>query len=423
VTSAKHLTVLLAGQVVGRVSLASGTLRFTYDDAWRTSPGAYPLSLSMPLTAATHPHGPVSAYLWGLLPDNQGVLDRWARRFQVSARSPFALLGHVGEECAGAVQFVLPDRVESLLAEAPRRTRWLDESELARRLRELRADPAASRRPTDTGQFSLAGAQPKTALLFEGGRWGVPSGRVPTTHILKPPGQDLAGHAENEHFCLTLARALGLPTATSEVRRFEDEIAIVIERYDRLRAPGKRILRVHQEDLCQSLAVPPTSKYQSEGGPSPGQVAGLLRACSTEPARDVETFLDALAFNWLIAGTDGHAKNYSLLLAPGPQVRLAPLYDLASALPYSRHHPKLAMKLGGSYLLRDITGSEWRKAAVELQMPVAATLERVAAQATRLATAAPQVRDQLHAEGLGAPIVTRLAEALIERARRCVALL
>ena len=220
-SAARHLTVLLAGQVVGSVSLAAGTLRFTYDDTWRSSPGAYPLSLSMPLTAATHPHGPVSAYLWGLLPDNQGVIDRWARRFQVSARSPFALLSHVGEECAGAVQFVLPDHLDALLSEAPRRTQWLDEAEIARRLRDLRKDPAASRSPTDTGQFSLAGAQPKTALLFEGGRWGVPSGRVPTTHILKPPGQDLAGHAENEHFCLSLARALGLPTATSEVRRFE----------------------------------------------------------------------------------------------------------------------------------------------------------------------------------------------------------
>ena len=28
----------------------------------------------------------MDAYLWGLLPDNDRILDRWGRRFQVSAR-------------------------------------------------------------------------------------------------------------------------------------------------------------------------------------------------------------------------------------------------------------------------------------------------------------------------------------------------
>ena len=108
--------------------------------------------------------------------------------------------------------------------------------------------------PHDTGQFSLAGAQPKTALLFDGQRWGVPGGRTPTTHILKPPIRGLDGHAENEHLCLALARALGLPAAHSEVRRFGDETAIVVERYERTRRPGS-IRRLHQEDMCHTNAV------------------------------------------------------------------------------------------------------------------------------------------------------------------------
>ena len=59
---------------------------------------------------------PIEAFLWGLLPDNAAVSDRWARKFQCSARNPFALISHVGEDCAGAVQFVRLERVEVCIA-------------------------------------------------------------------------------------------------------------------------------------------------------------------------------------------------------------------------------------------------------------------------------------------------------------------
>jgi serine/threonine-protein kinase HipA len=220
----------------------------------------------------------------------------------------------------------------------------------------LRADHSAWRIPRDTGQFSLAGAKPKTALLFENGRWGVPSGRVPTTHIFKPPTGELDGHVENEHFCLELARALGLPVADSRIMRFQDEIAIVVERYDRVRTEtGLR--RVHQEDMCQAFAIPPTRKYQNEGGPGIRDIVELLTAKSTSRGEDVATFLDSVAYNWLIVGTDAHAKNYALLIGAEGRIRLAPLYDMASVLPYPAigiEKAKLSMKLGGEYRLRNI---------------------------------------------------------------------
>src|SRR6185295_3454712 len=133
--------------------------------------------------------------------DNAHILDRWGRRFRVSPRNAFALLAHVGEECAGAVQFVRPERVKALRGRARKSVQWLDTADVAERLHALRVDQSAWRQPGDTGQFSLAGAQPKTALLLEKGRWGVPSGRTPTTHILKPPTGGFHGHAENERFC------------------------------------------------------------------------------------------------------------------------------------------------------------------------------------------------------------------------------
>lgn len=419
-----ELVTLLGDRVVGRLRRdRHGRLTFAYADEWRSSPGAYPLSLSMPLAMAEHGHAAVEAYLWGLLPDNELILQRWAQRFQVSAKNAFALMAHVGEDCAGAVRFATPERVREIAAEGTGDVDWLDERAVADRLRALREDASAWRRATDTGQFSLAGAQPKTALFFDGKRWGVPSGRRPTTHILKPGAPGLDGHAENEHFCLSLARELGMPVAHSRVERFEKEIAIVVERYDRLRV-AKGLVRVHQEDICQALAVHPARKYQSEGGPGAREVVALLREYSREPSEDVSTFVDALAFSWLAAGTDAHAKNYSILIGAEGRVRLAPLYDLASALPYvgkQFQKLKLAMNIGGRYRLREIGAYRWEKLAAELKLEeqeLRARVQRMAAALPDLATA---LLRRSRKEGLSHKLLASLVDALGERSAGCAA--
>ena len=214
----KELIAILDGQVTGRaVRDSRGRTSFTYDENWREAENAYPLSLSMPLALSRHGHDKIDPFLWGLLPDNELVLGRWARKFQVSARNAFSLIAAVGEDCAGAVQFVRPERLDAVLGRRRREIQWLDEGEIAKRLRTLREDQSAWRMPSDTGQFSLAGAQPKTALILQRGRWGIPSGRVPTTHILKPPSAAFGGHAENGAFLTRIGARFG-----SSRRRFED---------------------------------------------------------------------------------------------------------------------------------------------------------------------------------------------------------
>jgi serine/threonine-protein kinase HipA len=204
----KELFVLMDNRKMGRVLQGEhGKLTFSYDEHWRVSDSGYPLSLSMPLALSEHPHEKIDAFLWGLLPDNEGTLSRLGRDHHVSPRNAFGLIAAVGEDCAGAVQFIRPDRLEALNVAAPLGIHWLEEKEIAERLRALRGNYNAGRLPRDEGQFSLAGAQPKTAFLFENGRWGVPSGRVPTTRILKPPTGEFDGHPENEHYCFQLARA------------------------------------------------------------------------------------------------------------------------------------------------------------------------------------------------------------------------
>jgi len=419
-----ELIAIISGREIGRVRRdARGRLSFTYDEGWREDDFAYPLSLSMPLGAAEHRHRAVDTFLWGLLPDNDAILQKWAQKFQVSARNAFGLISNVGEDCAGAVQFVLPDRVAEFAVAAPQHVEWLDENAIAERLKVLRADLAAWRAPRDTGQFSLAGAQAKTALLFQEGRWGVPSGRTPTTHILKPPTAAFDGHVENEHFCLSLSRALGLPTALSSVKWFKDEIAICVERYDRVTTSDGRLVRVHQEDTCQSLSIHPAAKYEKDGGPGAIQIVDLLRAQSSEREQDISTFVSAMIFNWLVVGTDAHAKNYSVLIGADNQVRLAPLYDLASALPYDDldiNKIKLAMRVGGEYRVRDIGARNWWRLANALRLDRDAVNATVRCLVERIPDEAAAIRAVMNADGLNHRTVDNLVDRLVPRVVACL---
>ena len=348
----------------------SGRLSFTYDEEWRRNPAGFPLSLSMPLRA--NPFGPAAVEPWlaGLLPEDEAVLRAWGLRFQVSRRNVFDLLAEVGEDCGGAVQFVQPDRVDEVITSAPPRVAWLTGDEIGRRLAEIRSDPSLSRRPEDPGRFSLPGFQPKTALLFDDGRWGLPAGATPTTHILKPENPRFPGLVENEHLCLRLARAVGLPAATSRTQRFGDQLALVATRYDRRKIGGEWV-RLHQEDFCQALGLPPERKYENEGGPHVGAMLDILRAESALPDEDVLTLARALMLHWLLGATDAHGKNFSLLIGRRGQVRLAPLYDVSSFFPYAEdpRRLKLSNRIGGKYRLYDIGRREWERFRSENDLP------------------------------------------------------
>ena len=419
------LVVVADRRIMGEIQRdRRGRLTFVYDDRWRSMDAAYPLSLSMPLVVGEHEHAKIEPWLWGLLPDNEAILARWGQWFHVSPRNAFALIGAVGEDCAGAVQLVRPDRVDEMLRDDGQHVDWLTEADIAERLRTLRRDQAAWRVAHDTGQFSLAGAQPKTAFLFDGQRWGVPYGLTPTTHILKPPIDAFDGHAENEHLCLALARALGLPAARSEVLSFEDEVAIVVERYDRARA-ADTLRRLHQEDMCQVLGFPPTKKYQNEGGPGCAEMNEAIRAHSGEPEEDAWTFARAIMLNWLIGGTDAHAKNFSMLIGAGGRARLAPLYDVASTLPYDFDLKKLKMatKIGGKYLLEDVYSRHWAKFASEVRLPSAEVLDMGKTMADTLPAALAETVGEARTNGLDHPIIAQLIDVLSARSKQCARIL
>lgn len=412
------LTVVVNGALVGEVRQERGKVSFSYTEEWQESEEAHPLSLSMPLPKRDHKDEVVAPFLEGLLPDNDAILERWARQFGVSARNPFSLLRYVGEEVAGAAQYVRPENLDAML-EQDDRVEWLTEKDVGDRLRGLVEDHGAWRSPDDVGYFSLAGVQPKTALRCVNGRWGVPYGATPTTHILKPPVMKLRGFAENEHLCLSLAQVVGLSAANSELKRFDGAPVVVVERYDR-----QGLLRIHQEDFCQATSVSPRTKYENEGGPTAETIVSILRNNSSDPGEDVERFIDSLALNWVIGGSDAHGKNYSMLIAPGGQVRLAPLYDLISILPYpdlgQPDRMKLAMKVGGEYRIGYIRSRHWRRFAEAAELDA----QEVVARVRRMVESVGESVDKLAASEIPTGFDTEFGELFAskvsENVQRCL---
>jgi serine/threonine-protein kinase HipA len=414
-----RLIVLMHDRVAGVLSRAgNGTLRFEHDDAYARDPGSTPVSLTMPLTVRVHRDAVVRPWIAGLLPEDDGVRELWARHYGVST-TPFTLLGTpVGEDCAGAVRFCREPDLPRLLDRGAS-VEWLTDAEVEAAIRDLRRDATTWLGRTFSGQFSLAGAQAKTALVHDGGRWGRPHGDMPTTHILKPAVAGFADHEIDEHLCLDAARRAGLLAARTRVVTLGAQRVVAIERYDRVRI-GDRLVRVHQEDTCQALGLPPTRKYEAEGGPSALDIIRLLRRHLSrnlaEPS--VERFVDSIAWNWIIAGTDAHAKNTSLLLS-GPEVRLAPMYDVASALPYGHERRlRMAMRVGSD---RDLHQSRrrWEAAASEWSLDRERLGLRVRDLVARAPDAFSDAANDPAVTALGSPAAADLAAMV---AKRCAVL-
>lgn len=418
------VAVLLEGGVAAGITQdAAGRYELTYEDRWREHRQGYPISLSMPLAARTHGDDVVRPYLAGLLPDREDTLTQWGRRYGVSPRNPLALLQHLGEDCAGAIQIVPPTEVERVLTSSGD-VEWLSEVDVEEELGKLRAGAAPSVH-RGFGQFSLAGAQSKTALLHRDGRWGRPKGRIPTSHILKPPLKDYGDFVENEHLSLSLAGAVGLVVARSTVQWFGEEMAIVIERYDRVET-ADGLERRHQEDVCQALGIHPVAKYESDGGPGVRQIVELLRTHASRAGEAVQAVLDAVLFNLLIGGTDAHGKNYSLLLGALGLVDLAPLYDLATIALYPDqcdwYDIRSAMRIGKEYHVRKMRPRHLERLAGEIGYTTAAVRSTGDSLIEAIAHQLPVVRDQACADGLAEEVVDGWVDAVGAHAARVAGL-
>lgn len=379
------LNAWMNGELVGTWTVERNTHAFAYAASWIVSPKARSLSLSLPITASREVRGDVVAnYFDNLLPDNDRIRERLSRRFRTRGTGAFSLLEAIGRDCVGAVQLLPPDtepigwnRIDC---------EPLSERQIEKILRAVPADagPGAPPQDDDLFRISIAGAQEKTAFTRHKGRWCRPHGATPTTHIFKlrlglvggSRRVDLSDSVQNEWVCAQIIAQLGLPVAPTTMARFGEEEVLIVERFDRAPMDGGRwIARLPQEDLCQALGVSPRRKYEADGGPGMAKCLQLL-AGSADPQQDTLAFqLTQLAF-WLMAATDGHAKNYSIFLQPGDSYVMTPLYDVLSMWPYfgngpnrfNRRQAGLAMALRGRsahYKLDTIQPRHWHQLAMK----------------------------------------------------------
>ncbi len=350
------LRVYLNNRRVGTLTRdTSGGIGFRYHDDWLSWDHALPISLSLPVRETPYKGNLVSAVFENLLPDSDIQRRRVAEKVGARRIDAYNMLSKIGHDCVGALQFVTGD---DTVIDSTRifEGEAIDDAAVEQILKGLGQAPLGLYRD-DAFRISVAGAQEKTALLYRKGQWLRPHGPTPTTHLLKtqigqlPGGIDLSDSVENEFLCLKLTEAFGLPVNPVQIATFGDTKAIVIERFDRRWTQDERLLRLPQEDCCQALSVPPTLKYQSDGGPSIVAILDLLRG-SDVPIEDQDRFFKAQMIFWLIGATDGHAKNFSLFIGPGGSYRMTPLYDILTAQPalesrqIERKHFKLAMSVG-----------------------------------------------------------------------------
>lgn len=370
--AARSLLVVLYGVVVGRVEQrgAAAEPEFTYEPAYLAARPSTPLAVRMPLSATTYRGKSVRAFLEGVLPEDPRTRQRWGAALGVEPDDTLAILAQMGWDCPGAVQFCEPDALDEMLSRA-QETRPVSDQDIAQRLSALRTGDAASWSLPDE-HWSLPGQQSKFALTKLPTGWHEAHGSAATTHIIKPGIGRLHHQSLVEHATMRAASALGLDVAHTEFTRFgADEPAIVIERYDRVILDDGGVLRLHQEDFCSASGRLPSKKYEAHGGPGLADLARIVEQNSRgHTAASLAALGDFAAVNYVAGAPDGHSKNVSLLLLPN-EIKVAPLYDLATSLPYDSDPGlrEVAIGIGGRRKFGQVLGRHWDRAAAVLGIP------------------------------------------------------
>jgi serine/threonine-protein kinase HipA len=355
---------------VGTVEVDKAGPSFLYDTAWVALRGAFPISVTMPLTAERITSDVFLPWAANLLPESEQL--RTLGQLLGMARSDVVgLLSAIGGDTAGALSFGQPGRTASV------QWRLVGSSEdLEKVIEELPTKPFLV---GDEGvSMSLAGVQAKLAVAIDdAGHVCIPMNGSPSTHILKPDSPRLPGGVQNEAFCLALARRLNIPTPNFTTGRAGTRTYLLVQRYDRI-AAGDRWRRLHQEDYCQALGKPPFAKYESNqtgvSGPKLDEMFELTRQYL--PPTEVVRLLDMVIFNVVACNTDAHSKNYSIMIR-GNGVSLAPIYDVMCGEVWENVTKKLAQAIAGKRQGDCLNARDWQRFARESGLNPRQVLDRV----------------------------------------------
>ena len=411
----RALDVWWDGRCAGRLTQNEhGELDFTYAPEWLEDDAAPALSASLPKCAEPFNRRASRPFFGGLLPE-ESQRDAAAQALGVSRGNDFALLDRLGGDVAGALQLLPPGEAPGA-PDPEAQPVPLDEDGLIRVLDALPLRPLLA---GEAGlRLSLAGAQSKVPVVLVNGAIALPAPGQPTTHILKPPIARFVATTENEAFVMRLAAAIGLDVASVEPRLVRGRPFLLVQRYDRMGKYDGRVRRIHQEDFCQALGVPPELKYASEGGPTLRDCFALVRDQSIRPAVDVMKLLDAVIFNVIVGDADAHGKNFSLLYGlEGP--RLAPLYDLLATVAYPELSAKFAMRIGRRATLETLDVKGWIAFAADAGVGSPMIRRRVMELCEKVRSMAHDIAGELMTSGLDQAALSRFSAMIVDRAERC----
>jgi serine/threonine-protein kinase HipA len=412
------------------------TWTLAYAPEWLDDPAAYPLTPPLPLTPPERGYDSrsIKRFIEHLLPEGH-ALDVAVAANGLAKSNVFGLIRALGVETAGVLRFRDADHAAAP-AEHGMRAIPLDE---------LDARIANREQPFTVWdgkvRMSVAGVQDKLlvyldAPLERGGQLYLVEGpRLASTHILKPDlGQPRLPHlAVNEHFCMTLARRIGLPVADVQLLRAPRPV-LVVRRFDRVvrqQDDGVRVDRLHIVDACQARDLPVAFKYERNLGKEP-EVRNVrdgmsfkrlfgLGELTANKATAKRTMLHWALFQFLIGNSDAHGKNFSFFVRPGGYLEPTPWYDLVSVVQYEHFDTDLAMAFGDAFTFDEVKGFALAEFAEGCGID-RKLMQREAKRLARLATAAAvELAGSSDYHGEERAFVTRLADFIGRQAQRLTA--
>ena len=340
---------------------------FTYRPEYLQKSDAAAISISLPLREAPYPASQTARFFEGLLPEGftRRSVAQW---MHVDENDYLSILHGLGRECLGAL----------CITEPGEKMRASYEPITGEQVRGLAAEGATKSAELVTkSHLSLTGASGKVGLYYDSrnGKWFLPWGTAPSTHIVKQSHVRLDGIVTNEQLALSTAARCGIAIPHSFIVNTgageEHEVLFATERYDRV-FPDQaqsidglpRPLRLHQEDFAQAMGIPASRKYERDHSGHMRGMFDILRQYSADPVRDQLRLWDIIVFNYLIGNTDAHVKNFSLLYSPSLKgLRLAPAYDIVSTTVYEQSTRDMAFSIGGVYSIDEIRREHFSRAA------------------------------------------------------------
>ena len=330
----------------------SNDIYLNYCDTWQQN--GFSLSPLLPLDR-NFTNNQVKNFIENLLPEGDG-LDMLISYLQISKTNKFALISSIGRDVSGALDFIIPNSkaIETTFRE-------VSSEELAQRIRKRKEIPISVW--DDKPRISIAGVQEKLPITKLNGKYGFGEGKLSSTHILKFDKKD-ENLVLNEYLSLHLARVAGLNVAKAEIKYFENEQVLEVERFDRKIISDQEIQKIHVIDSCQSLCLPVSYKYERNFGSgrdvkdiregvSFEKLQSLINRC-TIPLIENKKILEWTIVNLCLGNSDAHGKNISFFKDDNG-MKITPFYDIVNIALYKNdYETDLAMAINDEFNIDNI---------------------------------------------------------------------